>query len=45
VQGVLVAVLAVLFGFQAGFQEFLIFSGKIIDSLALGALKFDHVVL
>jgi hypothetical protein len=45
VQRVLPAMLAMLFGFQAGLQELLIFPGKIIDLFALGALEFDHVVL
>ena len=36
---------AIFAHFQSGLQNFLIFSGKIIDLLAFGAFKFDHVVL
>jgi len=44
-RSVFAAVLAEFFQFQPGFQSLLIFSGKIVDLLALGALQLDHVVL
>jgi hypothetical protein len=42
---VLAAVFAVFVHFQSALEKLLIFAGKIIYLLALGALKFDHVVL
>jgi hypothetical protein len=43
--GVLPAMLAIFFHFQAIFQKLLILSGKIIDFFAFSAFEFDHVVL
>lgn len=44
-QSVLVATWAMLVHFQAFLQELLIFTRKIIDSLAFSTLHFDHVIL
>ena len=45
VQGVLLAVIAIFHHFQSFLQGLLVLAGKIVDGLALGAFKLDHVVL
>jgi hypothetical protein len=39
------AMLAIFIHFQSAFEKLFILTGKIIDLLAFGALKFNHVVL